>query len=765
VALLILSTLALAGYSARNLRVAFQFRDFFDFPANTDLPLFKQDNDEFGDPAGFVVVLLEGEDVFTPQVVAYVDQLTKALQPEPEFLRVLSVTSTQAIRASGDDIASGPLVPRVPATAEELAAARKYALDSPLYKRRLVSADGKSTAVLAEMRTPSTFSTIAEQDHALATVRSKLATLPPPGGLKATVTGAPAVETETTRSLISDQLVLTPGVMGVLILCLWFTFRSMHGIVMCLTAVNVAVTWTAGIFAAMGRPVDMVGSVIPTALLVYGVVDPIFLLARYLEKLGDGLDQQEAIVQSQKELALPCFLTSITTAIGFIAFVSSRAPTVKYYGITVGIGVLLAWVTTITVLPLLLSAVPPPKNKYFALSSAGLVLKFTRFTNHLAATFPKLITFGAVALLAITTAYASKLAIVNEYVGGLPVGQTQNEVRHMEERMSGTIRLILHLDGPADSMNRPDVLAAMAKVDAAMDEEPDVTSSTSLARFVAEANQAFAGGDAAERLVPTSPNLISQYLALIDPKDKRDVVTDDYAKAHVAVLVKDPGSEKSRALADRLAEAARSAGFEKLGIKAEVTGNGVVAYRELDLVVHEVFQGFLIAFFAILVISTISFRSIRVAAACLIPNLIPVSVCLSFLRAYGANLKVDTSLVLCICIGGLYNTTIHIVERLKQRVAAGEREQEATMGRVLDSVAPPSFFTAAVLSAGFAVLTLSSFPGLQALGILSLITLLTGFLADVIITPAILQLLFAWPKDSGATSAAPVRLTVEEIPS
>ena len=196
-----------------------------------------------------------------------------------------------------------------------------------------------------------------------------LAAFPLSPGVEAVVTGAPAVEVETTRALTMDQLHLMPGVMLVLILALFFTFRAMHGILLALASVTVATVWTAGVYSCFGRSVDLIGSIIPTAILVYGVVDPIFVLTRFLNKLDAGKSKDDAIVESLSELALPSFLTSLTTALGFLAFVSAPAPTVKYYGITVGIGVLLSWVTTVTVLPVLLSLAAAPKRRFASLGS------------------------------------------------------------------------------------------------------------------------------------------------------------------------------------------------------------------------------------------------------------------------------------------------------------------------------------------------------------------------------------------------------------
>jgi predicted RND superfamily exporter protein len=745
VAIFIAASIALAIMSARDLKIQFQYRDFYDYPANSGLRLFKEDNEAFGDPAGNVVVLLEAPDVLAPAVLAYIDQITRALEPDPAFAHIRSLTNARGIRAHNDDIATGTLYRQIPPPPEETQAVRDYILQSPLYLHRLLSPDAHYTAVLAEMRTPAAFATIEEQSHALEVVRAQLAKTPTPAGVRATVTGAPMVETEVTQSLQTDQMTLIPGVMMVIVLASIWTFRSAHGVVLALASVNVALIWTAGIYALFGRHVDILASVTPTVILVYGVVDPIFVLTRFLQKLEAGLSKEEAIERAFVELGMPCFLTSLTTAVGFLTFVVADAPTVRFFGITVGVGVLLAWVTTVTVVPLLLGVVPLPRRRYSALTSTKGVNALIEWLWARIRVRPRAVLLTGVLLAAIGAAIGSSQRISNGYISELPRSEAKADVRRMEANLSGVIRLIVYLEAAPDTIQQPDVLKAMASVDAAMAREPLVTTTISIAEQVADISQAFAGGAPSARSIPSSKSLVAQYLALIEPEDKSDLVSADYSRAHIAFLVADHGSESTRALAARLEAAVKSAGFTELGVRATITGNGVVFYRELDRVVVDILGGFVAAFVLILMLEALAFRSIRLAALTVLPNLVPVVACFVALRVFEVPLKIDTALVLCVSIGGLFNTTIHIVARLRQALEAGAEGPDMALQSALLTVGPPSLYTACILSAGFAVLGLSRFPGFQALGALSMLTLLTGFVSDMILTSALLKVFFPWP--------------------
>jgi predicted RND superfamily exporter protein len=743
-ALLIVASVAASLYAARSLEVRFQYRDFYEYAGNPRLPLMTRYSQEFGDPGGAVVVLVDSPNVFTNDVLQYVDQLTRQLEGLEQFARIRSLTNARVVRAAGnDDVETGPLLRKLPASEEALQHARETALRSSLLPRRLIAPDGTATAILAEMRVPSALASIPEQKAAIEAIERALKGTPAPVGTNVQVTGAPLVETEVTNALISDQAVLTPCVFAILVLALALTFRSIHGIILPLSAVLVSMAWTAGVFSFFGHPIDIIGSVIPTTLLVYGVVDPIFVYTRFVDKLALFGSRERAILEAMRELWMPCFLTSLTTALGFAAFITATLPTIKYFGVAVALGVMFSFVTTVTVLPLLLVSVAPSRHRmrkpWISQATDALMERLweTVQSNR------GLIFAAAVVLLAVGAVSVRHLRINAEYVGGLPQGRARESIRELEDKLSGVVRLTIYLEGAPDSMKRPEVLQAIEAVDRFSEKQPAVTSSLSLADLVSDTNQAFSGGSPSDEHVPNSPALISQYLSMVDPGDLSDFVTSDYSRSPIQILLADHGSAAVRQIRDVL-QREIDARFPKLGIRATLTGHGLVAYYDCDRAIDQMVWGFLAAFIAITGIQMIAFRSIRLAFLSVVPNLVPICACVIVMRLLGLELGLDTSLVMCISIGALFNTTIHIVARIQQQLRAAESEPDLIVGQALKAVGPASLYTAVILSLGFATMELSRFPGLQTLGLLCMVTMLTAFIADALLTTSLLRSFFDW---------------------
>ena len=748
---------AVAGWSARRIQLRFALRDFYDYPGNPGVALLDRYQADFGDPGGFVTVLVEADDVFAPQVLGYLDTLTRSLQPDRRFIHVRSLVNAKAIFGKDDEVNVGTLLSPMPATKEGIEKARAAALGSELLRRRIVSADSKATAVLAEMRTPLASATIAEQKDALAAVEQVVAAHPPPAGVKTTVTGAPAVEVEGTRQLLNDQLVFFPVAVVVMFFLLLATFRSWHGIALSFSAVLVALIWTAGVFPIFARPADLISSAIPATLLVYGAVDPIFVLTRFLQKLEAGRTKEQAVLEAYRELGMPCFLTSLTTVLGFFSFATLKLPTITTFGWIVGLGVAFAWVTTMTVLPLLLSSLPVPATRFTETKlSAWLDRKLVGVWAFLRARMR-----GAMALTAVMLALggwaATRQVVSISYLGILPPGPVLDAIRTMETKLTGVLRTAIYIEGKSGDLKRPEVLRAIAAVDDVARHHPKVESTVSLASLVAEMNQAFNGGDVHERRIPDSKTLIAQYLSILDPDDRSDFVDQDLSRTHIRILSEDGGSHVWRGLESQL-QAAIDHEFAGLGVKASITGFAGAMVPVVDSLVIEMIIGFFVGFGVIVLVTFLIFRSLRIALISIVPNLLPALACFEVLSALGITLRIGTVLFLSVSIGGLFNTTIHLAARVRQRLREGETDPDAVIEHAVRKVGPAAIYTAVILSFGFSVFILSRFPDLRAFGILSMTVLLAGFVSDLCLTTVLLRAFYAWPEQEQSPATEAVAL-------
>jgi uncharacterized protein len=328
----------------------------------------------------------------------------------------------------------------------------------------------------------------------------------------------------------------------------------------------------------------------------------------------------------------------------------------------------------------------------------------------------------------------------------LPPGETLAGVKVLERKLSGVTRTVVALDGEPGSMKRPEVLRAIAAIDAVAERHAIVSSSVSLPDLLQEIHQAFMGGDAAVPM-PASQRLAAQYLAILDPADRADFVDVDLARTHIRILTEDLGSASWRPLhADLLAAVDRE--LAGLGVTGQVTGFAPAIFPVLDHLVDEMLVGFAAGFLIIVLVQLVVFRSARIALLSVFPNVLPALAAFVLLALVGITLRAGTVLFLSVSIGGLFNTTIHFAARVVQRLGEEGSDRDAVIQHTLRQVLPPSLFTAVLLSFGFAIFVLSRFPDLVVFGLLSTTVLLVGFLADAFVTPALFRRFYCWPPAS-----------------
>jgi predicted RND superfamily exporter protein len=748
---LVLATLALlcvvAAYSARRIEIRFAFRNFFDYPANPDVATIDRYHAYFEDPAGFVAIVVESKDVFDPPTLAYVTELTRALEPDAIFSHVRSVANARAIRWVDDSVDVGQLVPHVPTTVAGSDRLRAIARDSRLIHRLLVSEDSRAALIAAQLAVPPSSSTLPDLRHAIAVVNQTLAAHPPPPGMAVRVTGAPTLEVEASDALVSDQLVFTPIAILLIVVALWLAFRCMHGVVLPMVAISIAAIWTAGIYPWFGRPIDMVASTIPATLLVYGAVDPIFVLRRYLDKLRAGLAKEDAIIATYRELTMPCLLSSLTTAVGFAAFATLELPIIVNFGAIMAIGVMLAFATTMVVLPVLLAILPVPSQRAISTRLA------TRIDRMLAALWRWLsghrraVLIVAVALIAGGALFASTRQTVSVYYTRiLPPGSTEKDIRFLEREFVGVIRSAVFMEGPKDIMKQPKTLRAIEKIGETAASFPIVTAVVSVSDMVREMNRAFMEGDPKELRIPDSLNLSAQYLQMLDPEDRQRLVSEDEARSHIMIFSRDQGTAAWRPMRDKVMAVAKQE-LEPLNISVHMTEQSPAGFDALDRLVYDVLWGFVVAFGLVLVLIAVIMRSPRIAVLSAIPNLVPVVACFVLLAVFGITLRVGTVLFLSVSVGGLFNTTIQLVARLRQRIAEDPTlTPDAAIDDAMRDVGPPALFTAVILALGFAIFGLSRFPDLRVFGLLASTTLVVAFVSDMMLSTTLLRVFFRWRR-------------------
>ena len=312
----------------------------------------------FGDDDLFVVGMTTN-DVFTAGSLGALRRISDRLRRLPGVRGVESLVTTTAY---GWDRAAGllrvePFIEEIPDDPAALAALRARALADRLYRRTLVSRDGRTAALNVSFRPMSDREFVdAGLDDAIAAVLIEETT----PERRFFVTGRQHVKAQAARFMVRDLVRLIPLAVLVGAAVAGIATGSLRAAVLPVAASLVATLWTMAILVIVGRPLNLITLVLAPMLICIGSVYGVHVLARFEALRASISDRRAAAVACVRDTRLPVLISGATTMIGFGALLISATPAVREFGGFSLVGVGLMTGLALTAFPALLAVVPAP---------------------------------------------------------------------------------------------------------------------------------------------------------------------------------------------------------------------------------------------------------------------------------------------------------------------------------------------------------------------------------------------------------------------
>lgn len=699
-----------------------------DDPAIRDLMAFHR---TFGDDE-IVVVALDTERVFTNEVLAYVRRLTALLEQVKGVRRVVSLTNTMRLEGSGGLLDTQPFLGELPLDEATLRRKEREALADHFWVGDLISKDGKVAAVHAII--PALADDVLRRFQVVADVR-RIVRENPQEGVRAYITGVSPIMTDALDSVKQDLWIflgVTPALVSVLLVVV---FRTLRGVVLPMVVINVMMVWTLGLFFSAGRSLTMVTAMLPTLVSIICLSDAIHIMARYYELAAESDDRREVVLQTMEHMLPACFLTSVTTAIGFGSLAVSEFKSIREFGVSAALGILLAYVLAMTVMPIVLSVLPLPgaraQERYGGLFSARLLRRVGRFVRR-----DRLWTPVGTAVLAVASAIGILwLKVDVDILANMPRGAPAVRGQgFIQDRMAGFQSLELLISAPPAALKQPWALKEIDELQslvASLEPIRKVTSAVDLVRAFDRA----VGGDGTLR----EPGRVDEFLLLLSMTDSpgllRAFATPDFSTVRISARIRPMGtSDYLRVLRqiDAFAD-------EHLDPRLTCRTTGLVKLwaTKVEVLIRSLMRSLAVTIGIIGVLMAIYLRSPWAAAVCMVPNLVPAAVTLGFMGAIGVPLMVATATIICIAIGIAVDDTIHFVTRYRAERMAGH-DLDAAAEHTLASSGRAIIFTSVVIAAGFLLFVLSRFGVIRWFGALTAFTMVVALAGDLLLLPYLL---------------------------
>jgi len=697
---------------------------------------------DFGDDEVYVVAMETEDDVFRREHLERLRRVNDAIARLPEVRRVQSLADVTAFRwvPEEDWIDVGPFIEEIPDDPAVLAALRREALEHPLYRRSLVSADGRTAAVNVSFQKMSDREFIASRlDARIAEILAAEAA----PGVRFHVAGRPHVKDAVYHWMLRDIRLLIPASLSVFAAILFLVFGTRRGVVLPLAMTVVATLWTFGAIAFLGRSLSVLTVLLPPTLITMGTVYGIHALSRYEEEARRAGSPAEAAQRCLEHLRVPVLVSGLTTIAGWLALMNSNVPAVLEIGAFASLGIASLTLLTLTAFHAVLALAPlrapgagaHGPSEWLAERIDGGLAWIVGFTHRRAAAI--LAAFGLAAATA--AALIPRIAIDTDYLSFFDAdAPVRRDFEAVDRLLAGAVPLYVTLQGRgAGAFRDPEALRAVERLQREAEAIPGVSRTHSMADVVRVLNRALARDDPAEERIPDTGPAVAE-LVFMAPKEELGRYTNaDHSRANVVVRTGAVGTAEVRAVHTALLAAVGAAALPE-GIGAEVTGNAILLARSADGIASGQPRSVAIATLTCLVIATLGIRSLRIGLVAMSPNVIPVLMFFGMLGAGVAPLSLPTSLIGCVALGITVDDTVHYLVRYRDERARG-RDPAAANQVCARHVGRANLVTSFTLIAGFLVVALSSFATLRQFGLLSAATMAMCLAGDMLLLPAILK--------------------------
>ncbi|EPT2926705.1 efflux RND transporter permease subunit [Vibrio vulnificus] len=738
---LIISLMAIVAIAmgAKNLYFRGDYNIFFD-GSNAQLQAFDEIQTTFAKTDNIALVLApKSGDVFDQRTLTQIQEMTEQAWQVPYSSRVDSLANYQHTEAVDDDLLVEDLLYQsYPLTAERIAKVRAVAMSEPLLVNALVSEKGDVAVINITMQMPGVDET-AEVNEVVAYVEQMLshyrAEYPDVTIYKA---GIIAMNHSFAMAAQNDSATLVPTMLLVILLFLTLMLRSFLSVLATLVVIIGAIVATLGIVGWAGMFLHVASVNVPTLIMTLAVADCVHVIASMRHFMRQGMPKSQAIHRSVTLNFVPIIITSVTTAIGFLMMNMSDSPVLRDFGNLSALGVMIACVLSVSLLPALLNLLPVRFSAKQAAKSSDIMDKLADLVVHRRNVLLPL----SIVVIAGSAALIPYNKVNDESVKYF---DTSSEFRQaadfMEQRIGGMTTMSIAIKThQSQGIASPEFLEVLGEFTSWLREQPETDHVASLSDIYKRLNKNMHGDDSAYYALPAERELAAQYLLLYEMSlpfglDLNNQVNVDKSSVKLQLTVKNLGSVELVALEERIYQWFAS-NAPRYQVVASSPSLMFAHIGETNMA--SVLSTLPITLILISALMIFALRSWRLGVISLVPNIAPAVIGFGLWALISGEINLGLSVVVTLTLGIVVDDAVHFLAKYQHARKEGQNAEQAvryafhTVGRAL-------WITTVVLVAGFSVLAMSQFRLNSDMGQLSAIVIFVALVIDFVLLPSLLM--------------------------
>ncbi|MGK5091024.1 efflux RND transporter permease subunit [Deltaproteobacteria bacterium TL4] len=719
-----------------------------------NLKHYEETNYQFGDHQSFAIGVEarpQDIDLFCKETLILIKELSDFLEQQDFVSKVTSLSNYQYMRYENGQIIARELIEdleqwqETKQTVDELV---KIMSEEEQIHGTLITKDLRHTLIVAKI-----VYTNESFDHHLKLFKKLQAFIEKKGyrqrGYTLHLTGTSALYGEIQEINELDRSIIQPLMIVLLLILLFATFRTKLGVLCPMMVVLSSLAVTYGFIGLMGWRQNILNTPSLFGLLIAsGVGDSIHIISEFYQFRHQGYSAQKASVESMKELFVPCFYTSLTTSVGFLAITVTRLAPLREYGFIASVGVFAAFVFSVSTLPAILSltsSVIKNPNQYS--NQKAFAHWITEFTFK----YNRLIMFTCACIFVVVVMLSLQVTTDSSYKHYFkPSSSIRKDLEYFDQHYKNTGGLIIVIDTKgakeAEFLNLLKRLAQLQDFLESLELTGKVQSVVNYVRYI---NKIMHHNDSAYYTISESASTLDRYVQLYQDSNPRQNLRDLVSLEGRYIKLEVPQRYVSSLVMSQQIEIIRHELKKAFpGFKTVITGEAVLDSSKDRYVISGLGQSFSIALVIILLCFFLLLHSFKYGMIALLPSLFPIAFAGGVMSIFGIFLNFSTMVIASLTFGIAVDDTMHMMTRYSRGRREGYSRKESIYFALSDA-GRAIIFTSVILFFGFSINLLAHFMPLVHFALLGGVIIVVASIADLFLLPA---MLFIIGDDGNETS-------------
>lgn len=686
--------------------------------------------DMFGSDEAILVALHDPvQSILTSDGIVAVGRLTQALETLSHVASVVSLTNVPdmtRLTLTPFGISVPRLVAREMLSREQIASIRR----NPLVLGTVLSGDLHTAGLL--VMPDKSIASPGVRETWIAAVRA-VARQHTGQGRQTYVAGTPLERAEVTAYLERDQRRIVPLVFFVLWGMAWMVYRVKRLALIPVICVGLSLAWTMGLVGFIGVSLNVITSLLAPVVMVVSVSAAIHLINRFLDEIDLGKQGAAAMEAAMCQVGVPCFLTSLTTALGFFSLLVSPVPAIRDFALFAGLGVLLSFIVTMMCVPMILLHTHQGTSATLTHRKRAIIEGLLRRLVGWVAAHRGNVFWGTLFVLVVSCPGIWRLTEGTDIVRALRQhAPLRVSTEFIDHHLTGAnaVELLVRMPDSGGLM-APAVIRRVLAFSRWLREQPGVTAVMSPWEPL--------HGVRTERLNQDEQlRVLAAFLSLDGPLE--GWLRPDRMALRISIRVTAMRSDRFLTLAQRIH---RQAEHQRLPV--QVTGNNYLLAQMSKTLVRTQIRALGLAVILVLGSIALALRSWQLGLLAAIPNILPPLIVFGLMGWCGIPLSTATMMIASVALGLIVDDTIHLLHRYRWAREAGQAPL-AAIEQAMCHTGRALIVTTVILTLGFWVGILGSFRPTVYFAFLTGLTMVLALLADLLVTPAVL---LTWQGKSG----------------